>query len=85
MVPDVDSLIVLLESMLAGKMTPQQVIELWPTQSGNRLIEEVYAYLFHFRDDEDIRLKDSYYAESQVSEIRSFIQALSANGSKESQ
>jgi hypothetical protein len=66
----------LLQNLLDKKTTSQDIIDKWPKQTGDYLIDNIYSLLFHYRDDVDIRIKDSRYASWQDGDIRGQIKAL---------
>jgi hypothetical protein len=72
--------VTLLQELLDKKITPQDVIDKWPNQTGDYLIDNIYNLLFHYRDDIDIRIKDSRYALFQDGEIRKMINDLGEIG-----
>ena len=66
----------LLQDLLDKKITEQDVIDKWPKQTGDSILDNIYCLLFHYRDDEDIRMKDSRYAIWQEDEIKKHIKLL---------
>ena len=66
----------LLQDLLSKNTTAQYVIDNWPMRTGDALVDNIYSLLFHYRDDEDIRAKDSRYAVWQEDEIRKYVELL---------
>jgi uncharacterized membrane protein YgaE (UPF0421/DUF939 family) len=55
----------IMNNMLQGVITPQQAIDGWPDCKEDKLLEQIYCLLYHYRDDDDIRKKDPYYKKWQ--------------------
>lgn len=68
--------ITLLNSLLDKKVPVQEVINKWPKDMGDDLVDTIYGLLFHYRDDEDIRKKDLRYADWQDDQIRELMLSL---------
>jgi len=66
----------LLQDLLNQQTTAQKVIDDWPIRTGDALVDNIYSLLFHYRDDEDIRSKDSRYAAWQEDELRKYVELL---------
>ena len=67
----------LLQDLLNKKITAQEVIDQWPKRTEDAMLDNIHSLLFHYRDDEDIRVKDSRYAIWQEDEIKKQIKLLS--------
>ena len=65
-----------LEAVLNGTLSAAELIEKWPCGCSDKLVEQAYCLLYHFRDDEDIRSKDPRYAECQRDQFRAIIRKL---------
>jgi hypothetical protein len=66
----------LLQDLLDKKITAQIAIDSWPKNIEDTELDTIYSLLFHYRDDNDIREKDSRYAIWQNNEIKKQIQSL---------
>jgi hypothetical protein len=66
----------LLEQVLDGHLTTNEAIEKWPASEQDHLMETVYCLLYHYRDDQAIRAKDSRYARWQDEEFRKLLEEL---------
>ena len=60
----------------ANDVSAADAIKKWPCGFTDKLVEQAYCLLYHFRDDEDIRSKDRKYAEFQHNEFRSIVREL---------
>lgn len=69
-----------IQQVLAGVLSPADAvsaIETLPARSSpDRLIEDAYHLLLHYRDDEDIRASDPGYAELQARGLDRFLRKL---------
>jgi len=63
----------ILQQMLEGKLTPEEARTNFPLYKGDPSLDSALHILYHFEDDEDIRIKDQKYANWQVEQIKKII------------
>lgn len=66
----------LLKSVIEGKIPANRARELWPEVDSDEDLNAGFHLLYHFEDDEDIRLKDPRYASWQIGELEKVISKL---------
>jgi uncharacterized protein YhfF len=70
----------LLRAVLEGSISATAALEQWPSAVDDEVIERIRCLLYHFRDDDDIRIRDRRYAEWQYNEFRMLLKQLEGEG-----
>jgi hypothetical protein len=67
-----------LESVQVGALSALEFVTKYSEYANDLLVQNVLAGFNHFSDDEDIRKRDTAYAEMQEKELRKMISLLRA-------
>jgi len=76
--------ILLLRQMINGQLTGQEAIDKWPKSSSDLILRRIYALLYHWRDDEDIRKKDQRYKVWQKKQFEDLLAQLTSGDEQQS-
>ena len=66
----------ILQLVLDGKLSSGQARNEWPDYEGDSVLDAAFHMLYHIEDDDDIRAKDTKYANWQFDELKKMISQL---------
>ena len=76
LIKDRENAVIILKQVLESQISPAEARDKWPDYVGDSLLDSAFHFLYHFEDDEDIREKDSKYADWQIGQLREIVESI---------